>query len=186
MSLPGEGSNSDKEGDIEKRNNRSNSSKASLRKKSFQNFFKYPASPPRTPKQQITQSSSIFRSAASTVSGESAASRIKSLFRIAKHRDSETFSANSGGTPTKSLVPERQNKVSRSVIFHRKQSDVSNISGSCDEAECSGQEFPDLKPLSKRRHRSRVPAVTEDSLAVMLDSQSHNNNATYARNLPDA
>ncbi|GAX12186.1 hypothetical protein FisN_1Hh112 [Fistulifera solaris] len=186
LSVPGEGGNTDKESDNDKRINRSNSSKASSRKKSFQSFFKSPASPPRTPKQQITQSSSIFRSAASSVSGESAASRIKSFFRIAKHRDSETFSANSGGTPTKSSVPERQNKVSRSVIFHRKQSDISNISGSCDEADGSGQEFPDSKPVSKRRHRSRVPAVIEDSLAVMLDSQAHNNDATYARHLTDA
>lgn len=161
----------------------SSTSKLSTRRKSFQNFLRAPASPLRTPKRQSSQPSAIFRSRASSVSGESTASRIKSFFRIAKYKDpSETFSTNSGATPNHSALPERQNKVSRSVIFHRKQSDISNISGSFDEAE--GQEVSDATSRSKRRHRSRVPTVIENSLSAMLDSESRRNDAIA--DIPDA
>lgn len=183
-SFSGDREFSDKESDDEEQRNRNNSNLSS-RRKSFQNFLKSPASPLRTPRRQSSQPSSIFRSRASSISGESAASRIKSFFRIAKNKDSsETFSTNSGATPSKSSLPDRQNKVSQSVIFHRKQSDISNISGSCDEAEGSGQESSDAKPLSKRRHRSRVPAVIENSVSAMLDSQTQRHDATA--DIPDA
>lgn len=153
---------------------------ASPKRKSVPKFLSMPSlsSPFRTPRQRA-HNSSIFRSKASSASGETASSRIKALFRFSSCRDSsETFSNTSGVTSHKSSQLGLKNDVSQQVIFHRKQSDISNISSSCDdEAEASTQELRDMKPPSKRRyrnrHRSRVPAVTEKSLSAMLDPRSN-------------